>query len=97
MRHRLHAITNAQHRYAQLKHRLRRLVGAVFVNAGMAAREDDALELAVSRIGTHPVVGHITGVDLAKDMGFTNAPGNQLSDLRTEVKDDDFLMHYSAR
>ena len=45
VRHGLHAVADAQHRHAELEHRLRRLVGRVFVHAGVAAGEDDALEL----------------------------------------------------
>jgi hypothetical protein len=29
-------------------------------------------------------------------MGFADAPGNQLRDLGTKVKDEDFLVHQSA-
>jgi hypothetical protein len=42
-----HAITDAQHRDAQFKHRLRGAQVVFLVGAGMAARQDDALEHAV--------------------------------------------------
>jgi hypothetical protein len=45
VRHGLHAVADAQHRHAELEHRLRRLVGRVLVDAGVAAGEDHALEL----------------------------------------------------
>jgi len=93
VRHGLHAIANAQHRHAQFKHRLRRLVGAVFIDAGVAAGEDDALEFAITGIGAHPVVGHITGVHFAKHMRLTDAPRNQLGDLGAKVENENFLMH----
>ena len=32
-------------------------------------------------------------MNFAKDLGFTNAPGDELGDLRAEVKDEDFLVH----
>ncbi|OIQ73440.1 hypothetical protein GALL_449230 [mine drainage metagenome] len=81
VRHGLHAIANTQHRNTQLKNGLRSLVGAVFVDAGMAARQDDALELTVTGISAKPVIGHITGMDFAKHMRFADAPGNQLGNL----------------
>ena len=37
VRHGLHAIADAQHRNAQLEHRLGRLVGGFLINAGVAA------------------------------------------------------------
>ena len=81
VRHGLHAVADAQHRQPQLKHCLGRLVGALLVHAGVAARQDDALERAVTRIGPHPVVADVAGVHLAKHMGFADAAGDQLGDL----------------
>jgi hypothetical protein len=81
VRHRLHAIADAQHRNPQIEHGLGRLVGRVFVHAGMAARQDDALERAVRRILPDPVIGHVAGMDLAIHMGFAHPPGDQLRDL----------------
>ena len=79
--HGLHAVTDAQHRQAQLKHRLGCLVGAVLVHTGVAARQDDALERAITGVGAHPVVADVAGVHFAKHMGFADAAGNQLGDL----------------
>ena len=93
VRHGLHAVTDAQHGQAQLKHRLGRFVGAVFVNAGVAAGQDDALERAITGVGAHPVIADVAGVHLAKHMGFADATGDQLGDLGPEVQNQDFLMH----
>ena len=93
VRHGLHAVTDAQHRQAQLKHRLGCLVGAVLVHTGVAAGQDDALERAITGVGAHPVVANVAGVHLAKHMGFADAAGDQLGDLGPEVQNQDFLMH----
>ena len=42
-RHREHAVADAEHRHAELAHRLRRAQVVLFVGAGVAARQDDAL------------------------------------------------------
>ena len=41
--HGLHAVANPQYGHTQLKHRLRGFVGCVFIDAGMATRQDNAL------------------------------------------------------
>ena len=97
VRHGLHAVANAQHWHTQLKHRLRRFVSRVFIDTGVATRQDDAFELAITRVGAHPIVGDVTRMNFTKDVGFTDAAGNQLGDLRAEVEDQNFLVHYSAR
>ena len=91
-RHGLHAIANAQHRHTQLEYGLRGAVGGFLIHAGMAARQNHALERAILGIGAHPVIRHIAGVDFAKNMGIAHAPGNQLGDLGAEIKNEDFLV-----
>ena len=90
LRHGLHAVANAQHRHTQGKYRCRRAVGAVFVHAGVAARQNHALERAVCRVGTHPVIAHIAGVHLAVHMGFPHAARNELGYLGAEIEDENF-------
>ena len=94
VRHSLHAVANPQDRNTQLKYHLRRFVGAFLVNTGVAAGQNNALQTAVTRISSNPVFADITGMNFAKHMGFTNTTGNELSDLRTEVKNENFLMHF---
>ena len=89
LRHGLHAIADAQHRHAEFEHRLGRAVGGVFVDAGVAAGEDHALERAIAGIGAHPVVADVAGVDFAEHMGFAHAAGDQLGDLGAEIEDED--------
>ena len=93
--HGLHAITDAQHGHAQLEDGVR---GAVihFIDAGMAAGEDDALELAVGGVLPDPVAADVAGMDFAVDVGFADAPRDELGDLRAEIQDQDLLMVHGA-
>ena len=93
LRHGLHAIANAQHRDAQFKHRIGCPV-VHFVHTGVAARQDDALEVAVFGVCVHPVVADITGMDFAIHMGLAYAASNQLSNLRAEIKNQYFGMSH---
>src|SRR5882762_5967830 len=93
LRQGLHAVADAQDRHAMLEHRLRRPAGRFLVGRHMAAGEDDALGAEI----THEGVGYVVRVDLAIDLGFPDPPGDQLRVFRTEVEDQDFLVHYSAR
>ncbi len=88
-RHREHAVADAEHRNAELEHRLRRAQLVLLVGRGMAAGEDDSLgrELA------HELVADVVRMDLAEDVRFANAPGDQLRDLRAEVEDQDLVVH----
>ena len=92
VRHGLHAVADAQHRHAQLEHRLRRLSVVLLVDAGVAAGQDDALERAIARVGADPVVAHVAGMDLAKHMRLAHAARDQLGDLGAEIEDEDFLV-----
>ncbi len=92
--HGLHAVADAQHGNAQLEHGVRRAV-VHFVDAGMAAGQDHALELAVSGKLAHPFAAHIAGMHFAVDMGFAHAAGDQLGDLGAKVKDEDLVVLHS--
>ena len=92
MRHGLHAVADAEHGHAEVEYGLRALVGGFFVHAGMAARQDHALEMAVGRVFAHPFVGDVAGMHLAEHMGFAHAACNQLRDLRAEVEDEDLVV-----
>ncbi len=93
LRHGLHAVADAQNRHALLEHRLGRLAGRFLVGRQVAAREDDAPGAEITDEG----VAYVVRVNLAVDLGFPDPPGDQLRVLRTEVEDQDFLVHYSAR
>src|SRR3990167_10821946 len=68
LRHRLHAVADTQHRDTQFKHRLGRLVRRLFVDAGMAARQNHPFELAVCSVSTNPFIADIAGMYFAKHM-----------------------------
>ena len=89
--HGLHAVADAQHRDIQLEHGVGRTV-VHFIHAGVAARQDHALELAVGGEFAHPVAAHIAGVDFAVNMGFAHAAGDQLRDLGAKVQNEDLVV-----
>ena len=91
--HGLHAIANAQHGQAEFKHGIGCTV-IYLVNAGMAARQDDALQVAVFGVLAHPIAGHIAGVNLTKHMGFAHTAGDELGDLGAEIENEDFLVRH---
>ena len=88
LRHGLHAVADAEHRDAELEDRLWRAARRLFVRRHVAAGQDDAggVELA------HECVAYIAGVDLAVDLGFADAPRDQLRVLGAEIEDEYFLM-----
>ena len=88
LRHGLHAVADAQNRYAELEHALRRAPVLGLVNRVRTARKDDApgLEFADERLAD------IERVQLAIHLLFAHAAGNQLRDLRAEIEDEDLLV-----
>lgn len=58
----------------------------------MAARKNHAFERAIGSVGTHPLVRHVTGMHLTVHVSFPNTPGNELGDLRTKIKNENFLV-----
>ena len=85
LRHGLHAVADAEHRHAELEHRLRRARRLLVGDRLGAAREDDALGLPLADV----VVGDVPGQDLAIDAELAHAAGDQLGVLRAEVEDQD--------
>src|SRR5882672_696208 len=85
LRHRLHAVTDAEYRHAKIEYRLRGArricVGDGFGTAG----EDDPARLE----GADVRVGDVPGADLAVDADLAHAPRNQLCVLRAEVENED--------
>ena len=88
-RHREHAVADAEHRHAELEHRLRRAQLVLFVGRGVAARQDDPLRRELA----HELVADVVRMDLAEDVRLAHAPGDQLRDLRAEVEDQDLVVH----
>jgi hypothetical protein len=87
-RHGLHAVADAQDRYAQFEHGLRHARGFFLVNGTGPARQNDAFRLERA----DELVSHIVGVQFAIDAGFPDAPGDELGVLGTEVEDEYFFV-----
>ena len=86
VRHKLHAVADAEHGHAQVEQPRVGLVFAVVHGIG-AAGKDDAFRVEGFDVGQR----HIVGVQLAIHMGFAHTAGDELGDLRTEVEDEDFV------
>jgi hypothetical protein len=91
--HRLHAVANAQHRHAEFEHHLRHARRIRFGDRARAAGEDHALRREVANERRVDVVR----MNFRIHVGFANATCNQLGDLRTEVEDQDLVVHGSGR
>src|SRR4029453_11154989 len=78
-----HAVADAEHRNAEVPHRLRRAEVPRLVGAGGAAAEDDALRRELA----HEGVADVVGMDLAVHVRLPHAPGDELRNLRAEIQD----------
>ena len=85
--HQLRAVTDAEHRHAQVEEARVAERRVRVVDAGRAAGEDDARGLH----GPEPVEFQGVGVDLAVHLLLADAAGDELGGLRAEIKDDDLL------
>jgi hypothetical protein len=89
LRHRLHAVADAEHRHAELEGRLRRARRRLLVGGHVAAGQDDALRRELA----HEGVGDVVGVDLAIHLRLAHAARDQLRVLRPEIEDQDPVVH----
>ncbi len=84
-----HAITNPEKRHRQLKQLALDSRRVLLIDARRTAGEDDSFRPQRRDF----VQGQIEWMDFAVDFCFSNAPGDELGILRTEVKNED----HSAR
>src|SRR5690606_31399949 len=85
----LHAVADAEDRDAAPEDPVGESGGARLVYAGRAAAQDDPTRIQpVDLFG-----GNIPREQLAVDPSFTHSPRDQLSILRSKVKDDDCFIH----
>src|SRR4051812_41494941 len=84
--HCLHAVANAQHRHAQLEHRLRYARRVALKNRAWPTRQDDAGRA----VAAHKIVRHIIRKYFGKYTGVAYAARNQLGNLGTKIEDEDF-------
>ena len=88
-RHGLHAITNSQHRHAQLEHDLRCACGIDFCDRGVATGENNAFRRERANLG----LIHVKRMQFAVHAGFAHTARNQLCDLRAKIEDENFIVH----
>ena len=86
--HGLHAIANAEYRYACFKNILRRTRAVFFGGAFRAAGKNNAAWVEVTNL----CFCHIPRPQFAVNTQFTHAARNQLSVLRTEVQNEDAML-----
>ena len=91
MRHKLHAVADAQYRYAQIKNTGIGLIIGVVHRIG-AAGKNNSFGVEGFDFGQW----HIEGMQFAIHMRFAHAAGNQLGDLRAEVEDEDFVLGHDG-
>ena len=82
------------HEHKRSLTQLRRFVCVILIGAGVATRENDALQIAIACIGAQPILADIARMYLAKHMCLAHAAGNQLGNLRTEVQYQYFLVRH---
>jgi hypothetical protein len=91
--HGLHAVADAEHGHAEFEHHLRHARRVGFSDRARSAGQDHALRRKVADERSIDVIR----MNFRIHVGFANATCNQLSDLRTEVEDQDLVMHGSGR
>ena len=88
MRDQLMAVADAEHRDAQIEHRLRGAGAAGPGHAVGAARQDHRLRRVGAQVG---VADRLVGADLAEDAEFTQAARDELRHLAAEIEDQDLV------
>ena len=90
--HRLHAVANPEHRHAPVERPVGSGWGVVVVDARGSAAQDDAARVQLA----DPLPGGRRGNELAIDVEFAHAAGDQHGGLRTEVNNDDRFVFEAA-
>ena len=91
--HQLHAVTDAQHRDAEVEQLLAKGGGALGIDRGGAAGEHQAPRAAL----LDPLERGVVREQLAEDPALADAPGNQLGVLAAEVEDQHLLRRLRGR
>ena len=91
--HGLHAVTDAEHRHAELEHDLRGLPVLRLIDRVRPAGKDDAFRVEVA----DELLGDVERMQFAIDLMLAHAAGNQLGNLGAEIEDEDLLVsHFRA-
>ena len=85
--HRLHPVTDAEHRDAELEQLRAQLRGPRLVDRGRPAREDQRPRLAQA----DPLEVGVVGQELGEDAALAQPAGDQLRVLAAEVEDEHLL------
>src|SRR5437899_1027829 len=88
-RHGVHAVADAEHRYTQLECEVGRTARVGIGNRLVTAGEDDPARREVA----HEPVAHIPGMHFAIHAGLAQPARDELSDLGTEIENQDFVVH----
>src|SRR6266513_5684059 len=88
MRHLHQTVTDSENRDSQSKNLWINLRRSVFVNAGRAARQNDAVWL----FARNGVGRSIEADNLRIDLQLTNTSADDLGVLRTEIENENFRM-----
>src|SRR5205823_14389308 len=88
MRHLHQTVKDSENRHSQSKNLWINLGRTVFVNAGQAARQNDAVWL----FARNGVGRSIKADNLRINLQLPNAPTDDLGVLRTEIEDENFRM-----
>ena len=75
--HRLHAVANAEHGHAELKHNLRRARRITLGHRIGSAREDDAFRAVVG----YKIRRDIVGINFSENTRIAHTAGDELGDL----------------
>ena len=86
--HRLHAIADSQHRYTQFKYDLWRAWRVSLGDRIRTAGKYDPCRVEI----TNEIYIDIIRMQLAVNVGFTDAARDKLRVLRAEIEDQDFFM-----
>src|SRR6185295_11864578 len=89
VRHRLHAVADAEHGNSELEHRLRRMRLHVVIRREVAAGKDHAFGTELA----HESTVDVPRMDLAINLRLAHAARDQLRVLRPEVEDQDPVAH----
>ena len=89
LRHGLHAVADAEHRHAELEHRVRARVPVASSYADMWLPER---MMPFGAEVADELVGDVVRMDLAVDVRFAHAARDQLRVLRAEIEDEDLFV-----
>ena len=86
--HGLHAVADTEDRYSGVKNGVADAIGAFLIGAHVRARQNDALRIEF----TNKAFTDVVRMHFAVNMGFTDATGDKLRHLGTEVQNKNTIV-----